>query len=248
MLQHVDTVRHQERDIRGICGVWVRWTNLQRAERNLAKVHRMEGRQWQHRIQDELWEACRHNKSAETWRLSRLLAGTQMGAKRRRLNVPAAETPTVREWAQQLMTQGPDGGCDGEQVRVGPTSDIPPERSGLMHATGTNRKGWPSAPWRQMTTRGQDMRTSRDTDECKIHFLRTGPEWRQTNEEQREERTRATIKQTPNSRAAWEKPRRNASESRYQDGDRKRFEIRRIKKVIRRMKYRKAVPRGSSTK
>ena len=59
---------------------------------------------------------------------------------------------------------------------------------------------------------------------------------------------KATIKMMPNSRAAWEMPRRTAGESRYREGDRKRFEIRRIKKTHRRMKYRKAVPRGSSTK
>ena len=138
---------------------------MQRAERNLAKVHRMEGRQWRNRIQGELWEACRHNKSAEAWRLSRLLAGTQMGATRRRLNVPAAEAPTVREWSQQMRKQGPDGGCDGEHVRIGPTTDIPPERNGLMHETGTKRAGWTSTPWRQPATREHDNR--QDTDECK---------------------------------------------------------------------------------
>ena len=83
---------------------------MQRAGRELLKVHRLEGRQWQDRIQTELWEACRLNKSAETWRLSRILADTQMGAKRRRLNVPA-EIPTVREWAQHMKI--PDGGCEG---------------------------------------------------------------------------------------------------------------------------------------
>ena len=89
------------------------------------------------------------------WRLSRLLAGTQMGAKRRRLNVPAADTPTVGEWAQQLMKQGPAGGCEGEQIRAGPTTDIPPERHGLMTATGTNRKGWTEAPRRPLTIRAK---------------------------------------------------------------------------------------------
>ena len=52
------------------------------------------------------------------------------------------------------------------------------------------------------------------------------------------------------SRDAWEKQRRRASEgpSRYQEGDVRRFNITRVKKTIRGMKYRKAVPRGSATK
>ena len=88
---------------------------MQRAEMNLNKVHRLEGRQWQDRIQDELREACRLNQSAEKWRLSRILAGTQMGAKRRRFNVPAADIPTVSEWSQQMRKKGPEGGCEGKQ-------------------------------------------------------------------------------------------------------------------------------------
>ena len=95
--------------------------------------------------------------------------GNANGAKRRRLNVPAADTPTVGEWAQQLMKQGPDGGCEGEQTRAGPTTEIPPERNGLMTVTGTNRKGWEEAPRRQLTIREKksgsaELRTSeRDT-------------------------------------------------------------------------------------
>ena len=103
----------QEVEMKGVLGTWQRWAKMQRAEIELSRVHRKEGKQWRHRIQDELREACRANKAADTWRLSRLLAGQQMGAKRRRLNAPEAEVPTAKAWAQHLRKQGPDGGCEG---------------------------------------------------------------------------------------------------------------------------------------
>ena len=214
---------------------------MQRTERDLLKVHRLEGRQWQDRIQDELWEACRLNQSAEKWRLSRILAGTQMGAKRRRLNVPAAEIPTVREWAQQMRKTGPDGGCEGETVRAGPTTDIPPERDGFIHVTGANRKGWTSTQHKPQYGM-QD--TNHATKANQRHFLRTGSDWHQTRDEQPTQDTNTTIRK----RRPWEKPRRNVQASRYRDGVRKRFETRKSKNMFRRMKYRKAVPRGSPTK
>ena len=65
-----------------------------------------------------------------------------MGAKRRRLNVLAAEVPTVKAWEQHLRKQGPDGGCEGELVRVGPATEIPPERDGFIDVRGAKRKGW----------------------------------------------------------------------------------------------------------
>ena len=147
-------------------GTWMRWANMQRAERDLAKVHRQEGKQWQNRIQDELRDARRDNKSAGKWRLSRILAGQQMGAKRRRLNVPAAEVPTVGAWEQHLKKQGPEGGCEGEQVRVGSTTEIPPERSGLMYVQGANRKGWDEAPRnKQLTLTEHETMINRVTEE-----------------------------------------------------------------------------------
>ena len=181
LLNKVDAYATVNETYDGFFGVWGRWTHMQRAECELLKVHRLEGRQWQNRIHNDLWEACRLNKSAEKWRLSRILAGTQMGAKRRRLNVPAADIPTVREWAQHMKQKGPARGCEGAAVRVGPMTEIPPERDGLIHVAGVNRKGWTST---QHKTANEGQATQHDTKASHRHFLRTGADWQQTHDEQ----------------------------------------------------------------
>ena len=137
--------------------------------------------------------------------------------------------------------KGPDGGCEGETVRAGPTTDIPPERDGFIHVTGANRKGWTSTQHKPQYGM-QD--TNHATKANQRHFLRTGSDWHQTRDEQPTQDTNTTIRK----RRPWEKPRRNVQASRYRDGVRKRFETRKIKKMFRRMKYRTTVPRGSSTK
>ena len=72
------------------------------------------------------------------------------------------------------------------------------------------------------------------------------------DEEKREETRKnmmgAPIRMIRSSRDAWEKPRKRAGISRYQEGDGRRFSMTRVMKTIRGMKYRKAVPRGSATK
>ena len=104
-IQSVDVLRLRESDLRGIFEVWGRWNTMQRAERDLLKVHRLERRQWQDRIQDELWEACRLNHSAEN--------GGSIGYWQARKWAPndddsmclPPKIPTVRDWAQQMRKQ-----------------------------------------------------------------------------------------------------------------------------------------------
>ena len=67
VMRYVDEVRNNEQgeEMKGVFGTWQIWANMQRAERELSKVHRKEGKQWRNRVQDELREACRDNKAAE---------------------------------------------------------------------------------------------------------------------------------------------------------------------------------------
>ena len=82
-----------------------------------------------------------------------------MGATTRRLSAPAAEVPTIEEWEQHLKKKGPEGRWEGEKIRVGPETEIPPERKGFMTVQGA-RCGVGGG------TKGNDAHTDGEGDEA----------------------------------------------------------------------------------
>ena len=60
-------------------------------------------------------EQCIANKDeAGKYHCMRVLGGAFRGPKKRKLNVPLTEYPTVEEWESRMSQKGIEGGCDSE--------------------------------------------------------------------------------------------------------------------------------------
>ena len=84
---------------------------LQKLDKKLAKHRRADKRRQTQAWRQELELCASRHEWAAVWRLSRKIAGTNMGPKRRRYDVVQSSRPTATAWAQHLSLPGPEGGC-----------------------------------------------------------------------------------------------------------------------------------------
>ena len=90
---------------------WQTVIQLQKLDKKLAKSRRADKRrQTQAWCQEIELFASRHEQTA-VWRLSRKIAGTNVGPKLRRFDCVQCAWPTATEWAEHLSSPGPQGGC-----------------------------------------------------------------------------------------------------------------------------------------
>eukprot|EP00959_Pyramimonas_sp_CCMP1952_P399472 8369847-Pyramimonas_sp.AAC.1 len=60
------------------------------------------------------------------WQLSRLIAGTRLGPKRRQYNAFTAVPPNIRDWDLHMSLPGPDGGMEAVVLSKGTAADSHP--------------------------------------------------------------------------------------------------------------------------
>ena len=112
--------------------VWRELVREGRTEREIARRVRQAKRKWLTDTKLELKQAVEDKDPASMWELTRRLAGTQRGPRKRRLNVPPAEVPSTGEWGEYLAKTGPEGGCRGTVVREGEVREVLPECTGFV--------------------------------------------------------------------------------------------------------------------
>ena len=74
----------------------------------------------------ELEQAQQQNDWHQVWALSRLIAGTKLGPKKRRFQLTATRPPTLDEWIQHMGQAGPAGGMQAVPISVG-GHDVDPQ-------------------------------------------------------------------------------------------------------------------------
>jgi len=79
----------------------------------LKRHKKAKSKAWKQRIIEDLWNAWRERAFSRVHRLSRLLAGTSMGAKRRFYNTTSSTRPSAEEWAEVAVLEGRAGGLNG---------------------------------------------------------------------------------------------------------------------------------------
>jgi exonuclease III len=86
----------------------------------------------------ELIQAWRTRDLAMAWRLSRLIANTKKGPKRRWGKMTSTARPSVEQWKEKLITSGPKGGWKATFLEMQDVSDFMDEEHELCNLDDLN--------------------------------------------------------------------------------------------------------------
>ena len=221
------------------------------ADRAIRKETRRFKRTWTDSLKDDISRAYEERDGAEMWSSARRLAGTQRGPRRRRLNVPAAETPSTGEWAAHLGKAGPEGGCRGRVVREGVSDGTLPENSGYVDGCTMDLETEP--PWErermeECRRRAEGVRRDR---EARWPGVAHGLAMLSGGKTEAEVREQYMNRPYSIVRRPWHRERGEEGRGTVRKGRqhvRKRFDGTRVLKSFHSLKSRRAVPRGAASR